>query len=84
MAWDGNPEMLVFDKFLIECWLHPHMHPGSKLTINRHRPADHQGCWVERRVCFWGSIYNDGKYIYRIGEYTNEYDCDSWHARWPD
>jgi hypothetical protein len=82
MPWDGNPEMLVFDEFLWECHAHPHMHPGSKLTLNFHRQTDHETCRGEAAMCYWGSILNDGEHIYRIGEYANE--VNSWHARWPD
>lgn len=85
MAWDGHPEMLIFDKFLLECLIHPHMHPGSDLKFRNHRAAsDHDGCVEPAKCCFSGSIYNDGEHIYRIGQYTNESGCDSWHARWPD
>jgi hypothetical protein len=82
MAWNGHSEMLIFDKFLWECLNHPQMHPGSTLTLNH--PAGHQCEMVNDRVCFTGALFNDGDYIYRIGEYSNEYDCNSWHARWPD
>lgn len=82
MAWDGHPYMLVFDKFLLECFEHPHMHPGSTLKFNPHKVTDHKKCVAV--TCFWGSIYNDGENIYQIGEYTNEHGCDSWHAVWPD
>jgi len=84
MPWDGHPESLIFDQFLGECHRHPGMHPGSTLTLHPHKQTDHEGCWNEKETCYWGSIFNDGEYIYRIGEYTNEYGCDSWHARWPD
>lgn len=81
MSWDGHTDMLVFDKFLWECHHHPHMHPGSKLTLNH--PDDHQCETVNNRICFTGAIFNDGEFIYRIGEYANR-ETASWHARWPD
>lgn len=82
MPWDGKPHMLIFDRFLLELLEHPHMHPGSTLKFNDHSPADHDECVVFK--CFWGSIYNDGENIYRIGDHTNKHGCDSWHAYWPD
>lgn len=81
MAWDNQPEMLVFDEFLGECLHHPHMHPGTTLTLDH--PDGHECEIVNDRVCFTGSILKDGDAgIYRIGDY--EAETNSWWARWPD
>jgi hypothetical protein len=83
---------MVFDEFLHECLRSPTIHPGTTLTMNPHQ-ADknhwHPACGApETRhpmngwVCFYGAIFNDGEFIYRIGEYVP--DVNSWWARWPD
>lgn len=79
MAWDGNPEQLVYDTFLHDCVLHAP--PGFSLKLNYHRPTDHDVC-QNPGMCYWGSILRDGDLVYRIGEYDGDSGC--WHARWPD
>jgi hypothetical protein len=75
-----DPEMLVFDEFLWECLHHPHMHPGSKLTLSH--PDQHECEMVNDRVCFSGAILWQGDVVYRVGDY--EAETNSWWARWPD
>lgn len=72
-------EMLVFDEFLWECFMHPHMHPGSRLTLG---PTDCPTCHDDHTLCFYGSILWMGDVVYVIGDY--EPTTQSWWAKWPD
>lgn len=75
-----DQELLVFDEYLWECLHHPHMHPGSRLTLDH--PELHECEMVNGRVCFTGAILWWGDVVYRVGEY--EFSTNSWWVRWPD
>jgi hypothetical protein len=76
----AEPEMLVFDQFLWECYRG--CYPGSRLDLGFHRADDHDGCRGEAEMCYWGSLLWMGDNVWKISSY--EQDVDSWWARWPD